>query len=48
MIHQKESQCTKVKDDAPTPQGDPSMRTAFIGLVDDVVFISDTEIKKFC
>ncbi len=48
MIRNEISQYAKIKDDPPTPQSDPSMRTAFIGFVDDIAFISNTEIKKFC
>jgi len=48
MARQKISQYTKIKDDPSTTQSNAGMRTTFIRLVDDITFISDTEIKKFC
>ena len=48
MIRKEISQYSKIEDDSPTPQSDPGMRTALIGFVNDITFISNTEIKKFC
>ena len=48
MIRKEISQYAKIENDSSTPQSDPSMRTAFIGVIDDVVFIGDIKIKKFC
>ena len=48
MTRQKISQYTKIKDDPSTTQSNAGMRTTFIRLVDDITFISDAEIKKFC
>ena len=48
MARQKISQYTKIKDDPSTTQSNAGVRTTFIRLVDDITFISDAEIKKFC
>ena len=48
LICQKISQCTQVEDNSSTPQCNPGMRTPFIRFVDNIIFIGNMKIKKFC
>ena len=48
LIRQEKGQCTQIEDDSSTSQSNPGMRTPLVWFVNNITFISNTEIKKFC
>lgn len=43
----KPHQCSQIKNNSPTPQSDPAMRTPLIWSVNDIIPIRNLKIKQF-